>query len=166
MYLLSILAIILCFVFVQCFQSAMGVWQFFDIGSMLFLVMLIIPIMVSAGLLRDLNNAFRLVFGKKKEVTLLAVKRAKLAVDTMIRISVCGSVFLLMLQLVVILHFMLDPASLGPNISMAFLTLLYAMVVCLLMIPIRAKLEQRILEYMPSCPEKEEETEEQEAAAL
>lgn len=157
MYLLSILAVILCFVIVQCFQSSIGILQFFDILSLLFLVGLIIPIMVSSGLLKDLNNAFRVVFGKKKEVTLLAMKRAKLAVDTLIKIAVSGSVFVTLLQMVVLLHNMSDPSLLGPVISVAFLTVLYAVIICLLMIPVRAKLEQRILEYMPSCPEKTEE---------
>lgn len=157
MYLLSILAVILCFVIVQCFQSSIGILQFFDILSLLFLVGLIIPIMVSSGLLKDLNNAFRVVFGKKKEVTLLAMKRAKLAVDTLIKIAVSGSVFVTLLQMVVLLHNMSDPSLLGPVISVAFLTVLYAVIICLLMIPVRAKLEQRILEYMPSCPEKAEE---------
>lgn len=156
MYLLSILAVILCFVVVQCFQTSMGILQFLDIISILFLVMLIVPIMISAGLLKDLNNAFRLVLGKKKEVALLTIKRAKLAVDTMLKIVVYGSVFVLLLQLIVLLHNMADPSTLGPIISVTFLTLLYAMVICLLMMPIRARLEQMILEYMSSCTEEGE----------
>ena len=40
---------------------------------------------------------------------------------------------------------------------MSLLIMLYAMVVSLLFMPIRGKLEQRILEYIPSCPEKDEE---------
>lgn len=157
MYLLSILAVILCFLLVGVFQSSVGLFQFFDIVSLLFLVVLIIPLMLSAGLLKDLNNAFVFIFGKKKEATLLMLKRAKLAVDTAMRVAVYGSVFVMVLQLVVLLHNMSDPSYLGPIISLAFLTLLYAMVACLLLAPIRAKLEQRILEYMPSCEEKEEE---------
>lgn len=153
MYLLSILAIVLCFVYVHCFQMSLGILQLFDAVSILFLVMLIVPVMISAGLLKDLNNAFRLVFGKKEEVTLLAIKRAKLAVDTMMKISVYASVFVMLLQLVVLLHNMTDPSTLGPIVSVAFLTMLYTMVICLLMMPIRAKLEQRILEYIPSLTE-------------
>lgn len=166
MYLLSVAAIILCFVLVQCFQPSMGIgiYQFFDVMSILFLVGLIIPIMVSAGLLKDLNHAFRLVFGKKKTVTLLAMKRAKLAVDTMIKTALYGGVFVMLLQVVVLLHNMSDPAHIGPVISMALLTVLYAMIICLLMLPVRVKLEQKILEYIPSCQEEKEGETEQENA--
>ena len=146
MYLLSVLAVVLCFLLVDIFQHSVRFFEFFDMGSLL-----------SEGILKDLNNAFGVIFGKKKAATLLMLKRAKLAVDTTMRAAVWGSVFVMVLQLIVLLHSMSDQTYLGPVISQSFLTLLYAMVICLLMVPIRAKLEQRILEYMPSCEEKEEE---------
>ena len=45
----------------------------------------------------------------------------------------------------------------SPVISLILLAVLYSVVISLVMIPIRAKLEQRILEYIPSCSEKSEE---------
>lgn len=160
MYLLSVLAIILCFVFVQLVNpySIMG---FVDATCILLLVVLVVPIMISAGLLKDLNNGIRLILGKKKETAMLELKRAKLAVDTTMRVSVCSSLFVTMMEVVVLLHNMSDPAMLGPMISLCLLSLLYAMIINLLLLPIRAKLEQRILEYIPSCPEREEETPEE-----
>lgn len=156
MYLLSVLAIILCFILVEATQQAMGLYAFWDSMSFIFLLVLTIPVMLSAGLLKDLNNAFRLIFGGKKEAALLEMKRAKLAVDTMIRTVLYSSVFVMLLQIVVLLHNMSDPSLLGPIISVALLTLLYAVVASILLLPIKAKLEQRILEYMPSCEEKED----------
>ena len=73
------------------------------------------------------------------------------------RVLICSSVFVAIVQTIVLLHNMSDPAYLGPVISMILLAVLYAVVISLLMIPIRAKLEQRILEYIPSCSEKSEE---------
>lgn len=149
MYLLSILAVILCFVLGQlALPTQIG--SFLDSMSLLFLAVLVIPLMISSGLLKDLNNAVRLVFGKKREVSLLELKRAKLAVDTLIRVSFCSSVLVAVMELVAILHMMSDPAHLGPMISTTLLTILYAAVIALLFLPIGALLEQRILEYMPS----------------
>jgi len=164
MYLLSVLAIILCFMLVRIMQPALRLIQFMDIMSLICLLVLIIPVMLSAGLLKDLNNAFRLTFGKKKEAALLELKRAKLAVDTMIRTAIYSSVFVMMLQFEVMLHNMSDPSYLGPVISVVLLILLYAMIISILLLPIRAKLEQRILEYMPSCGEAEEQEKEEAAA--
>lgn len=167
MYLLSVLAVVLCFLLVEVTQSAMGLLEFLDVMSLIFLLVLIIPIMLSAGLLKDLNNAFRFVFGKKKEAVLLEIKRAKLAVEVMMKTSIYSSVFVMMLQFEVLLHNMAEPSTLGPIISVVLLTLLYAMIICILLLPIRARLEQRILEYMPSCSENEgqEEKEKEETAA-
>lgn len=162
MYLLSVLAIILCFILVEVTQQAMGLYAFWDSMSFIFLLVLTIPVMLSAGLLKDLNNAFRLIFGRKKEAALLEMKRARLAVDTMIRTVLYSSVFVMLLQIVVLLHNMSDPALLGPIISVALLTLFYAVVASILLLPIKARLEQKILEYMPSCEEKEEQEKQEE----
>lgn len=156
MYLLSVLAIVLCFMLVEVTQQTMGLFEFWDSMSFIFLIVLSIPVMLSAGLLKDLNNAFRLVFGRKKDAALLELKRAKLAVDTMIRTVLYSSVFVMIMQIVVMLHSMSDPSHIGPDISVALLTLFYAVIISILLLPIKAKLEQRILEYMPSCEEKEE----------
>lgn len=162
MYLLSVLAIVLCFVFVRLMNSY-SIMGFVDISCILLLVVLVVPIMVSAGLLKDLNNGIRLILGKKKETAMLELKRAKLAVETMMKVSLCSSLFVTMVETVVLLHHMTDPALLGPMISVCLLSLLYAVIINLLLLPIRARLEQRILEYIPSCPEKEETERKEEA---
>lgn len=149
MYLLSVLSIILCFMLLYL-STPFGMYAFVDVMSILFLVVLTFPIMFSAGLLGDLNNAVRLVLGKRREAGMLELKRAKLAVGMMMKVSVCSSVFVTMMEVVVILHNMSDPAHLGPMISTALLTVLYAVMISLFLLPVRAKLEQRILEYMPS----------------
>lgn len=152
MYLLSVLAVVLCFVLVQ-FMAPTRIGDFMDSASILFLLVLVIPLMLSSGLLKDLNNAIRLVFGKRKAASLLELKRAKLAVDMLIRVSFCSSILVTMMEMVAILHTMSDAANLGPMISVTILTILYAAVIALLFLPIGAQLAQRILEYMPSDPE-------------
>ena len=158
MYLLSVLGILVCFLLVSFTQPGLRLYEFVDGMSFMVMVVLVIPIMLSTGFLKDLNNALRLVLGKKKkDATLLELKRAKLAVEMVCRVLICSSVFVAIVQTIVLLHNMNDPAYLGPVISMILLAGLYAVVISLLMIPIRAKLEQRILEYIPSCSEKSEE---------
>ena len=156
MYLLSVFAVILCFIFVRSMTMSGGIWEFMDLTSIALLVLLVVSIMLSAGLLKDLNNAIRLILGKKKEAAMLELKRAKLAVDTMIKVSVYSSIFVTMVQCVTLLHNLSDPAHLGPMISVALLIILYAVMISLLLLPIRAKLEQRILEYIPSYSENDE----------
>lgn len=160
MYLLSVLGVIICFLLVYFTQPGIRLYQFLDSMSFLTMIVLIISIMLSTGLLKDLNNAFRLVLGKKKETTLVELKRAKLAVETMTKVSICSSVFVTLVQIIVFLHNMVNPVYLGPILSMMILAVLYAMVISLLLIPIKVKLEQRILEYMSSCADPEKSVEE------
>lgn len=152
MYLISVLAIILCFVLNQ-FLNRTACVQYFDALSLLFLAVLIIPIMISTGLLKDLNHALRLVLGKKSEASMLEMKKAKLAVDTMIKVSMCSGIFVAIMQGHAVLHYMAAPTSIGPAISIALLTVFYALAISLFLYPIGAKIERQILEYMPSCPE-------------
>lgn len=152
MYLISVLAIILCFVLNRLLNVS-AVVRYFDAMSLLFLFVLIMPIMISTGLLKDLNRAFRMVFGKKGEASMLEMKRAKLAVDTMIKVSMGSGIFVAVMQVQAVLHYMAAPTSIGPAISIALLAVLYAVVISLLLYPIGAKVEERILEYMPSDAE-------------
>ena len=77
MYLLSVLGILVCFLLVSFTQPGLRLYEFVDGMSFMVMVVLVIPIMLSTGFLKDLNNAFRLVWGKKKkDATLLELKRA------------------------------------------------------------------------------------------
>lgn len=155
MYLLSVLSIILCFLLMSNIFPPV---EFFDIISLLFLLLVLIPVMISSGMLKDLNNAFREVFGKRKKATLLELKRAHMAVKLAGRISLAGGVMLMLLQMIVMLHNMSEPATLGPTISVAVLIMIYAVIFYILLLPVGAKLQQRILEYIP--PEEEQKAEE------
>ncbi len=155
MYLLSILAIIICILAISYVGPGLSLYSYVDVYSFLFLVILSVPVLISSGLLKDLNNAFRLVIGKRAEATLLELKRALLAVKITIKVIIYGGIMLMLLQMVVLLHQMSDPATLGPSISAMLLTFLYAMIFSILLLPIKAKLEIKILEYIQ--PDKENE---------
>ncbi len=147
MYLLSVLGIILCIVGVSYISPAVSPVEYVDVISILFLLVMAVPILISSGLLKDLSHAFKLVLGKEKQATMSELKRAKLAVQIAMKILLYGGIMLMLLQIIVVLH-LPKLVYVGPSISTAILTLLYAVICDILLLPVRARLEVRILEYM------------------
>ncbi len=71
MYLLSILVfLVLCIVFMINVTGigSTGIIYFIDMPTIIMLIMLVIPMIVIAGLLKDFNNAFRFGTKMKKPV--------------------------------------------------------------------------------------------------
>ena len=63
MYFISILAVILVTVILT---YSVSLQNFMSWPSLLLILLLSIPILISSGLFRDFNNAFHIAHGKKK----------------------------------------------------------------------------------------------------
>ncbi len=151
MYLLSILSVILLTV-VMCATSfgmdGSYVLRFLDGYTILYLILFLIPLLISGGLLKDFNHAFRLVIGRKEAKSLIELKRAKESVSLTIKILLILSVFICAIQGVFILYNMDDPLMLGPSFSVSMLTLIYGMGITLILLPLQARLNMKIQEYI------------------
>lgn len=151
MYLLSVICVILMTA-VMC-----GTWgvagntmfyRFYDFSTIIYLVMFLVPLLISGGLLKDFSNAFRLVIGKKEAGSLQELKRAKEAISLTIKIMVTVSVFICAIQGIFIIYSMADPAQLGPSFSVALLSLIYGMGLALVLLPLQARLNVKIQEFI------------------
>lgn len=151
MYLLSILSVIILTGFMCATTFGMDgsyLLRLFNGSTILFLILFLIPLLISAGLLRDFNHAFRLVIGKKEVKSLIELKRAKESVSLTIKILLILSVFICALQGVLIIYNADDPAMFGPYFSTALLTLIYGMGITLILLPLQARLNIKIQEYI------------------
>lgn len=147
MYFLSLLGVIFT-TFLMSFL-ANGRWErMVDIISLVVLLLLVIPILISSGLSRDFSNAFRLAVGKKKPEKLLELKRAREAVGLVVWTTVASSVFVSMVQLIQILYTLDNLAELGPNISVMLISVMYGMGFVLLLLPIQSILNVKIQEFI------------------
>ena len=150
MYILSILAIIVS-VFFMCSISSWGVGgilNYVDLFSLVFILLISIPVLMSAGLFRDFNRAFAITLGHKKAESLLVLKRAKEAVELARKAMLYSGVFVGIFSTVIILNQLTDFSVLGPNLSVAWLSALYGIGLDILLIPISSRLEIKIAEYM------------------
>lgn len=150
MYFLSMVSVVLLTV-VMCGTSGMNgsyISRYLDFQTLLFLVLFLIPLLISGGLLKDFQNAFRLVIGKKEAENLLELKRAKEAVSLTIKILIVASVFICAIQGIFVIYSMDDPASLGPSFSVSLLSLIYGLGIALVLLPLQARLQIKIQEYI------------------
>lgn len=150
MYFLSMVSVVLLTV-LMCGASGMNggyIMRYLDFNTILFLVLFLIPLLISGGLLKDFHNAFRLVIGKKETEDLLELKRAKEAVNLTIKVMIAVSVFICAVQGIFVIYSMDDPMSLGPSFSVALLSLIYGMGVALILFPLQARLNVKIQEFI------------------
>ena len=151
MYLLSVICVILLTT-VMC--GSWGVtgstmfYRFCDFSTIIFLVLFLVPLLISGGVLKDFSNAFHLVIGKKEAGSLSELKRAKEAVNLTIKIMIVVSVFICALQGIFIIYSMDDLAKLGPSFSVALLSLIYGMGIALVLLPLQARLNIKIQEFI------------------
>ena len=150
MYILSILAIIVS-VFFMCSISSWGVGgilNYVDLVSLVFILLIAIPVLISAGLFKDFNRAFAITLGHKKADSLIVLKRAKEAVELARKAMLYSGVFVGIFSTVIVLNEVTDFSALGPNLSVAWLSALYGIGLDILLIPISSRLEIKIAEYM------------------
>lgn len=146
MYFISIIAIIFVTVILT---FSVSIQSFIDLPSLLLVLLLALPILISSGLFRDFNNAFRIALSKKGNNSLIEIKRALEVINMMIRAFLCIGLFLFLISMITVLHRLDTPESLGPALSVSLLCFIYGTAMALLLLPIKSILQVRIIEFMP-----------------
>lgn len=147
MYLISIIAVIGVTIGI-CILEGMSLTWLLDIPSLLIILLITIPILFSTGMLKDFNNAFAFVLGRKKTESLKQLKRSVEAVTLAIKTLLLSGFFTAFVQLVVILDSLSDKSKLGPMLAVSILVIVYASGLSLLLMPLRSKLKIQIVEYL------------------
>lgn len=147
MYLLSVIALMGA-VMLMCMIGGLRIEWIWDTPTLLILLLIVLPMLVSTGLFKDFNNAFRFVIRKNTKKSLKELRRSVEAVSLAIKSFFCTGAFVSVTQSVVILGSMDKPESLGPMLCVAFLALLYGTAISLMLLPLRASLQVQIIELL------------------
>ena len=165
MYILSILGVILSVILMGCAGEnglagiPLSLGHVGDIVNILLVLIVTIPILASSGLHKDFNNAFKLTLGKKEAENLLELKRAKEAIILVTRTVILSGVFFWAFSTIIISYDLFDSTdtiekfsdmvrTFFINEAVCILSIFYAMVVSLLLLPIRSRLEIKMAEFM------------------
>jgi hypothetical protein len=151
MYLLAILGVILSVLLMGLFSpdGMASLSSCLDLFALLLIIVIVIPVMAAMGMLKDLNHAFRLTLGRKAAGELRELKRAKTAMVYLIRCVVLAGVTGTLAGVMQVLSFGAEEmTTLTASLGVAICPLLYAFVIAIVLLPIEARLEQKIVEFM------------------
>ena len=152
MYILAIIGVICSVVLLNLVtgEGFSNMLVYYDVISMLQLVVLIVPILAAAGLIKDFNTALKLALRKKKAESILQLKRAKEAVKLTGNICIASGVMGTCCGIIQVFYIYRgeDLSSLLAGLGVSILTLFYSLIIYLLLLPIKSKIEIKILEYM------------------
>lgn len=155
MYFLSIIAVILASALMMCSGAMMASWTwYFDSVSLILLVLITIPIMISAGLLKDFNNAFRFATKKNTDATYTQLKRSIEAVILFRKTLIAAGAFTFLFSLVFVFvynNMQTESVSIEillVNIAVASLSLLYALAFVIILLPLESRLKVKLQEMM------------------
>lgn len=145
MYLLSFfIFVVLCVGFLTLTTGGNLVY-FIDAPSLLLLILIVVPMLMSAGLLKDFNSAFKLGVNVKKPAKKMELMRAVEAVSFMIRVLWAGAVFCSVFQLVTVAIKYADNFEVLFRASAVSLVPLgYAVFFVLLLLPLQSRLKVRL----------------------
>lgn len=150
MYIFAFLAVIVSAIFMVISSSAEAGYYFnyMDFFSLLVLLLLCIPILISSKLAKDFNNGFKILFKKGKEASLTEIKRAIEAIELTMRTLLYSGMFIFSFYGIIILKTTKDIAEIGPNLAVALLSLIYALAINILLLPVRSRLKVKMIEYI------------------
>lgn len=118
-----------------------------DIPSLIILLIFTVPMLLRGGAWRDFMRAWKLL-RKEYSCHLSEVRRALDVVEMMQRQVIYAGVISALLTFITVLHNLSGLESLGPSLAVAILTVLYAMIFEMLLLPLQLEAKRRIIDYM------------------
>lgn len=147
MYIISLFVLIIAVVILTVFAGAGSIIYLVDLPSLGLLLFITIPILVASGLFPDFMKAFRLVMEKKKEVSLIQLKKSMEGVSLAIKMNFYAGGFLSLYGFIQIMISMDGMEQVGKQLAMSTLAFLYAIAINMILISVRYKLKGMILDF-------------------
>ena len=120
---------------------------FADLPSLISIIILTVPILIRKNEAGDLKKAFRML-SKKNTYSLADMKRAKIAVEFAQKQILCAGAIISILGMVNILKNLSDMSKLGPSLAVVILSVFYAAILELLLLPVQVEVSSRIVNFM------------------
>lgn len=145
MYFIALFLFILLFISVISGFSVLSLSIFVDILSFIIPLLLSVPLLVASGLWKDMLRSFK-VINKKFKFTKQELLCSYEAVSFFIKLLINSTILGTTAQLIVMLHKLSDPASLGPDVSVILLMVFYTTIFNFILFSIKSILKVRIIE--------------------
>lgn len=137
MYYIGLLIFMILLVVLFSFSATLN--SFIDIPSIIVVLGFSIPIVMASGLLGDFIKGFKLMREKVNHFSLIELKRILLSVQLMIKLILLSGVLGTMSAFVAIFSNFTTIELLFNHMSIAIITLFYALIFIFVLLPIEAK---------------------------
>lgn len=136
-----------------------------DLPSFVIILVFIVPVLIRGGLWNDFKRAFLLL---KKGYTchLSELRRTQDVLEMLQKQVVCAGIMAMLITFIIIMRTLRDLHALGPNLAVAILTVLYATIIEMLLLPLHLEVKRRIIDYMELDGDTEEESRESEETSV
>lgn len=158
--LMEIISIILGIILLGALDYGSGVLELrqlvylMDFPSLIIVLVFTVPVLLKGGVWKDFKRAWRLL-QKNYTCHLSDLRRTLDVVEMMQKQVLYGGVVSVLMTFITILRQLYDPASLGPNLAVAILSMLYALLFEMLLLPLQLEVKRRIIDYMDVDTEEE-----------
>lgn len=156
MYLLAILvflAVIVLTVGLNCGLAGVSMSIFVDIPSLLIVLLIVIPILLGAGVWKDVISAFRMLLTRKWDVTLYELRCAEHGLKVLMASLLAAGSFGTVCSLLAVLGYVpqsggMEMEAICANLEVASIPFFYSLLFLLLLIPLKALVKRHILDFM------------------
>lgn len=120
---------------------------FIDFPTLLVMLIFVVPVLMRGGVWRDFKRAFKLL---KKDFTcrLSELRRTKDVLEMIQKQVWYAGILTMMVSVMYVMANISDLSMLGPNIAVVVLTLFYAVIFEMLLLPLALEVKRRIINYM------------------
>lgn len=126
-----------------------------DLPSLIIILVFTVPVLIRNGVWKDFKRAFFLL-KKGYACHLSELKRTQDVLEMLQRQVFCAGIVAMLLTFINIMRSLSDLASLGPNMAVAVMTVLYANVIEMLLLPLQLEVKRRIIDFMELDEDMEE----------
>ena len=118
-----------------------------DMPSFIIVLIFTVPVLFKGGVWKDFVRAWKLL---RKDYTchLSELRRTLDVLEMMQRQLIYAGVLCMLMSFITILGQLTSLEYLGPNLAVAILTILYAMILEMLLLPLQLEVKRRIIDYM------------------
>ena len=118
-----------------------------DFPSLVGLLILTLPILLRNGMWKDFVRGFKLL-RKGYTCSLADLKRTLDVVELLQKQILYAAAILTTFSMIIVLGFLSAPETMGVNTAVALITVLYAAIFEMLLLPMHVEVKRRIIDYM------------------
>lgn len=120
---------------------------FFDLPSLLIIVLITATMLMASGLFNDFKRAFKVIMSRDNQFSKVEIEKSYLAIELTIKLIINSGLLGSLIGLISMLRSIDNPSTIGPNVAVMLLTLFYGLFGTFIFMPIKARLKSLLISF-------------------